>query len=116
MIPPSLRERVALALGYYTCTYLGEIGWGRRLPGGFEHRHDLPPWDTDDGVAFSTLWPLILERSTPGSHSDFYLTLIDGKPSVFVSDEATIQADTWALVLCEAFLALVEREGKEPRE
>ena len=107
------RERVGLRIGWKRCGN-GE-GW-------YEPTHrrrrylDLPPWPTDDGLAFEEVWSKIVALDLMA-----ILQVEEGKPALLAlpSDHKSVHktwlGDTWADAICHALYDLVDMPQEESR-
>ena len=68
------------------------------------HIRDLPAWPTNDGLAFTEVWPRIVEI-----YKDAKILLWCGGPAVDPGGELPyIMAKTWADAICHAAYELLE--------
>ena len=141
----ALNKQVARALGWFikkkkskNPTYRYMYRWENKC-GGTVHNAgggfcghgwcteppELPSWSTDDGLAFAELWPKICERAdraeiiyrlteretvfTPVEWKYIRVVNGDGKGTIY-------SGETWARILCDAFLALCPLKGESDAE
>ena len=103
------REAIARRLGWEYKSKNFRVNGGDILSSKFwcllEIPHnELPGWPTNDGLAFTEVWPRIAQ------HGSQFLGLLGGKPSVCEEDHGirgVISGTTWADAICRAAYELL---------
>ena len=97
------RAQIALRLGWHKSKNgecWGKPHWNCKI----NTLRKLPGWPTDDGLAFSELWPKLLHTIDSLS---LRLSPILRIPAVWNVDEEIASGDTWADAISHAFYNLV---------